>query len=117
MGTNYFVEFGVCNDCGHARKRLHIGKFSGGWEFAFRGHKDHIPILASFDDWRQLLTREPCRIVSEYGTVATVDEFLAEVTDTKGRQSHHCYIRSRGLITPDDWKDPEGWSFTGCDFS
>ena len=65
MGTNYYVEQEKCPCCGHAKKRLHLGKMSGGWVFALQVLPEEG--LNSLADWDKQLAANLNIVVDEYG--------------------------------------------------
>jgi len=49
MGINYFWHRDVCPHCDRPAEIRHIGKKSGGWQFAFRGYYEPF-LLMSWQD-------------------------------------------------------------------
>ena len=120
MGTNYYAVLNKCASC-KRHEQLHIGKRSGGWMFSFRGHTDSQPVLRSSEDWRLFLQDKT--VMNEYGEELSPAEFWQIVTATKDSWAgkpplnHFDYCNQRGYPTLDQWKDPEGWSFSETEFS
>lgn len=73
MSTNYYAVRTEHNAASPDDESLHIGKQSGGWDFLFQAH----PVLGITDceSWREHLAGPGVRIVDEYGTGHTLDEF------------------------------------------
>jgi hypothetical protein len=81
VGTNYYVRTNECdNACEHCEgELLHLGKFSAGWAFSFRGEPE----------WFEDINKNPfslwyCRVKkgaveTEHGTPIRTDDFLADV--------------------------------------
>ena len=67
MGLNYYVELEKCPCCGHAKRRLHLGKMSSGWVFAL--HVIPEEGLGSLYDWDQFLVQTRAAIIDEGGRV------------------------------------------------
>ena len=51
MGTNYYIEFDVCEKCGRAKDSYHIGKSSAGWCFSL--HVDSYAGVMNLGDMRE----------------------------------------------------------------
>jgi hypothetical protein len=120
MGTNYYQRTDIC-DCCNRYKERHIGKNSHGWTFNFRGYKhvEDVPKIASFEDWKRELIAEG-EIFDEYGRKLTFDEFVELVESKKTAPNSHfdyCEKQSYDKVYMDYWKDDEGFSFTGGEFS
>jgi len=79
MGTNYYWIKDQCPTCGH-RERLHIGKSSCGWKFAFHG----TPETRMYQDWVEKLNSGGT-IKNEYGKKVSVGDFL-EMVELKQRE-------------------------------
>jgi hypothetical protein len=121
VGTNYYQRTNICECCGRYEER-HIGKKSAGWEFSFQGYNEDIEIY-SWEDWKKVL-KEKGKIFNEYGEEISYEEFVKLVEDSKGGEyngrlntNHYDYCEKDGCITNNDWKDPEGHSFSLSDFS
>lgn len=86
MGTNYYVE--APNTPWGETQRLHVGKSSAGWVFAFQVHNLDEVQLRTTEDWRKFLDgmveHGPCRLLDEYGHEHTVEEFWEWVEKKKG---------------------------------
>lgn len=123
MSTNFYHRFNECECCGRYDER-HIGKRSGGWEFSFRAYTDEEgkPFAVSWQNWKAILKKG--RIFDEYGKEVTYDEFVADVEESKGKTNHYDYVkgapqyREYGMdFLRGEFKDSEGWSFSGEAFS
>lgn len=79
MGTNYYMMFGRCECCGRAESEMHIGKSSGGWNFALNTHPENG--LKTLADWQAVWALHP--IKDEYGQVITPEEMLRTVAERK----------------------------------
>jgi len=122
MGTNYYQRTDICDTCNRYKEK-HIGKNSHGWQFAFRGYKNHedMPKITSFEDWKRELKADG-KIFNEYGEIFTFDEFVALVESKKTAPNNnydYCegHANKHGYDMKDAWKDDEGFSFTGTEFS
>lgn len=142
MSTNYYWRFDECNCCERYNK-LHIGKYSNGWEFMFQGYRPDSfgkgKELVSWQDWKNALKKDGI-IVDEYGTRITLSEFIemvevhakpgAHQSDGKGGSrvlmNHLDYILSEPLYKDswphmrdpkENWKDAQGYSFGISNFS
>lgn len=128
MGTNYYQRTDIC-DCCNRYKEVHIGKSSAGWEFSFQGYigEENNPKIMSFEDWKRELQADG-KIFTEYGEEVSFEDFVKLVEDKKEGQwrekpnlNHYDYCLSkskeRGYTMTNDWKDEDGHSFTGCEFS
>lgn len=83
MGTNFYLERGVCPHCNQARGEWHIGKSSAGWAFSLHIMPEHgINDLA---DWVQAWSQPDTRIKDEYGTELTPHEMMCCIT-LRGRE-------------------------------
>ena len=122
MGTNYYQRTDICESCQRFKER-HIGKNSMGWQFSFRGYKSYedVPKITSFEDWKRELQADG-KIFNEYGEEFTFDKFVELVESKKtAPNNHYDYCKreesNRGYSMDNDWKDDEGISFTGGEFS
>ena len=79
MGTNYYHEIGVCEHCGHAEHRRHIGKSSFGWCFSLHVEPDDHAFPHSWDEWQEEFISG--RIVDEYGEEVDTEDFYSVVTE------------------------------------
>jgi len=119
MGTNYNAIYDKCGRCGRS-EQIHIGKLSGGWEFMFRAHCE--PQLESVADRRRWLKESGAEVRSEYGDSLSGDDFWALIERSRGKKNHVDFMENEyphrdRPISRDDYKDPEGWSFSRNDFS
>jgi len=125
---NYYHRTDICACCGRYKEN-HIGKSAAGWEFSFQGYspEENIPAIMSFEDWKRELQADG-KIFNEYGEESTFEEFVELVEKKKNgtfndrpNKNHfdHCseHAVSRGYNMDNDWKDPEGHSFTTAEFS
>lgn len=81
MSTNYFLNQKPCEHCGRSDDRIHIGKSSGGWVFAWRGYHpgEEVPPLSSPSQWEDYLKAQLANggaIVDEYGTRWGLEQLL-----------------------------------------
>lgn len=124
MGTNFYHEVELCDKC-HNADRIHIGKSSGGWTFSFQATET----IRSYADWLKVLDGGG-RIVDEYGSEYTLDEFKKLVEAKRlpladGPPLNHAreFTMSPlqklygGYRDGRDFLDPEGNSFSEGDFS
>lgn len=120
MGTNYYwrADSTPCPTCGHDPEgsEIHIGKSSAGWEFSFHGTDE----IRSWVQWQEKIASGGA-IIDEYGREIDLPTFRRTVEE----RSH-----PGGLLNPFDycavhhpeynrneWKDPEGYSFSPGEFS
>ena len=125
MSTNYYHRTDICESC-KRYKEQHIGKSSAGWEFSFQGYnaEEHRPAIMSFEDWKRELQADG-KIFDEYGTEISVDDFIKLVEDKKGgtyndkpNLNHYEYLSKQTVYDmSEEWKDPDGHSFTSSEFS
>jgi len=101
MGTNYYHETGVCEHCGHAKQRRHIGKSSFGWCFSLHVEPDDPTFPHSWDDWMRDL-KAFGRIVDEGGTTLTTRE-LADVVTNRGINGRYCHKDAIDQDPSDAW--------------
>lgn len=124
MGTNFYHEVELCDKC-HNTDRMHIGKSSAGWTFSFQA----LEGIRSYADWLKVLDGGG-RIVDEYGSVYSLEEFKKLVaakrlplSDGPPRNHAEEFSMSRmhkqygGYPDGRDFLDPEGHSFSVGDFS
>jgi len=122
MGTNYYHRTDICECCSRYKEK-HIGKNSFGWQFSFQGfmgYEDN-PKIISFKDWKRELKADG-KIFDEYGRELSFEKFVELVELKKTAPNNHydyCIgeASSRGYSMDNDWKDDEGYSFSGHDFS
>jgi hypothetical protein len=114
MSTNYYAKV---RDAPALEPR-HIGKFSGGWEFLWRAHKDLQ--LESTEQWK-FLDHPWVVIEDEHGTVVPLGAFwqLANTISGCDRDPHG---GSSGVVSIDDhfrqrqWRDSAGRPFADYEF-
>lgn len=89
MSTNYTASRITCEWCQNEH-HLFIGVSSVGWPFLFRVHRnlDHPDTgeffdLASYDDWKEYLTRSDVTIEDGYGEGISAED-LFTLIDSKG---------------------------------
>lgn len=141
MGTNYYWCINYCTHCQRSEKH-HIGKRSGGWQFAFQAYPDGVhdddwkpitPPIMSWSDWKKVVVRQPedqkdplykvpwGHIEDEYGSVIPPDEFEEIVEKSAGEKNHVDYLLSSyhksSYNSKLDFKDSEGWTMSTVDFS
>lgn len=79
MGTNYYLQHGVCECCKKPARERHIGKSSGGWCFSLHVYpEDNINTL---DDWKKLLAEKDAKIINEYGDLISYEDMIDEITN------------------------------------
>lgn len=124
MGTNYYQRTDICECCGRYKQK-HIGKSSAGWQFSFKGYVGYedVPKIQSFEDWKRELQADG-QIFTEYGEEVSYEDFVKLVKDKKTgkwgdkpNMNHYNHCKAAGYNTAQDWKDEQGHSFTGCEFS
>jgi hypothetical protein len=81
MGTNYYLDRGVCDKCGRgdAGEKLHIGKSSAGWCFSL--HVIPEQNINTLEDWKREFATGRIRIRDEYDKDVSVEEMLTEIED------------------------------------
>lgn len=124
MGTNYYAEWNVGGN----------GNGNGPIEFVIPASILHLHIcksLSSFQGqmfnswsaWRNFLLNQRGQITirDEYGVVHEVDQFISDVEaipdDMRRRQ--YQWVADHGRVDrtdPDDWADPQGYSFHRGEF-
>ncbi len=77
MSTNYEVIVGD--------ETIHLGKSSGGWPFAFRGHPERG--VVDYESWRALAASG--QIFTESGTEITLAELEDAVARSRSNRMHH----------------------------
>lgn len=139
MGTNYYLHKSPCKCCGMSKNIRHVGKQSGGWQFHFQGYRYENPIL-SFDDWMNEMTSDDV-LKDEYERDIPYEEFWMMVATSLNDMSPYNinmyepqtdkekdyilreyakgprYFDSKEYCLRHQWKDENGWTFTGEDFS
>lgn len=126
MGTNFYHRYNICSECERYDER-HIGKRSMGWQFSFKAWATYDkdgesqPLIASWEDWKNVLTGVKGKIFDEYGHEIEVSEFIEMVEKTRGGKNHYDYLRDSSqygaAYLTDMWKDAEGWDFSSMGFS
>lgn len=81
MSTNYYAR--TADTVGEG---VHIGKYSGGWDFLFRAHPEAS--LVDCEAWHSYLSRPSVRIVDEYGVDRDLTEFWVMATRKGERRTH-----------------------------
>lgn len=76
MGTNYFVTYNECGECGRYDK-YHIGKNSAGWTFSL--HVDPEKNINNFNDIKSLMKKG--KIYDEYGMETPYEEMISIITE------------------------------------
>ena len=74
MGTNYYIRYDKCIECGERKEDYHIGKSSAGWCFSLhvepeKGINDLNNVMCICED-TSLLKR---RIIDEYDDVISLE--------------------------------------------
>jgi hypothetical protein len=127
MGTNYYWHDKPCEHCGRYEE-IHVGKSGGHWR-GYRhklmddahpewGYEQRSPFgfpVLSIDDWAKVFAERPGRLFDEYGIEYTDPSlWLSEFLPPKGelRDQLDRYFRDG-----DNWYDPEGFHFSGYEFS
>lgn len=128
VGTNYYLHQIPCPSCQRS-DRIHIGKWSGGWSFGFRGYR-HDPdewLLSPFGravlsraDWVQAIDGYDGHVLDEYGR--QVDDPIAWLTAFVAPDARQCRWEDSNMgpyWRPDEreWRDAEGFRFYDGDFS
>lgn len=90
MGTNFYLQYGACVECGRPRQ-LHIGKSSFGWCFGL--HIDPMEGIYGLEDWEALFQQSRYTIVDEYGKHIEPGDMLEIITKRSDR-----YARPEGLF-------------------
>lgn len=133
MSTNYYAHINICPHCNRPEFILHIGKYSGGWSFTFRGYEEHIKEydgckfseIKSEKDWRKLLSKEKTVILDEYDNRIEKGDFWALVEEAKTSEYNHAkmILESHPMMGNNseeykerNWIDEEGNSFTDIEF-
>lgn len=90
MGTNYYVENPLCPHCGRGDKPLHLGKSSGGWNFAL--HVIPEKGLNDLADWVNYFSAENRLIKNEYGATVSAKDMLLTIIERKGNISAETFV-------------------------
>lgn len=88
MSTNYYwhEKSNPCDKCGHDEaKILHIGKSSIGWVFML--HVDSEEGLHTIQDWFDRWKEFGSRILSEYGTLTSIEKMTNIILDRENISS------------------------------
>lgn len=141
MGTNFYWHDQACGSCGRFEV-IHVGKRSAGWSFGFRGYRHElmdpahpdwgydyqspfgVPVR-SRDDWRQVLTGRPGRLVDEYreqvdDPIAWLNELAAPTAEQQRKEESPEWQGTFGRplgSDPREWRDTEGFRFYDGEFS
>jgi hypothetical protein len=109
MGTTWHAKYpGQPDD----EPGLHIGKFSGGWEFLFRAHTELG--LTSSTAWRRFLDHPWVTIVAETGVEVTASEFWEDVARRSGHRQHE--EDAQAQLGDRMWRDSAGHVFFNVEF-
>lgn len=84
------------------RKRLHIGKSSGGWCFSL--HVIPEQKLNDLDDWKQLFASPVFEIIDEYNDIISTEEMISIITERKRGDGTQTFS---DLFRPDIYKTSE----------
>ena len=127
MGTNYYLEFNVCEHCGKPEEVKHLGKSSMGWTFSFQGFRNEYeqPDIICEADWRKTIGEALTaggRIVDEYGDIIKEEDFWKLVeSKRKEERNHTTYCRAEPRHQDHGWNtcwlDELGNSFSEGEFS
>lgn len=110
MSTNYYFDIDTnCKYC--KKKRLHIGKRSGGWKPVFHHTEYYSSVNEIIDFYRSC--PDVIDIINEYGDILTLDELRSQLIDWNRDNSE---AAEQELIR-DDYKDDEGYLFIKSEFS
>jgi hypothetical protein len=99
MGTNYYIQRGVCPHCDKPEFEFHIGKSSMGWAFTMHVYPDGDPSWKetqgndppkTWEEWKAELAKEGTRIVDEYRRALPLEEFRSIVEDRA--EGWHCQL-------------------------
>ena len=83
MGTNYYLQNGICQCCHKPDSTRHIGKSSGGWCFSLHVYPEEG--INNLDDWKKLFAKPNIAILNEYDEEVSVEEMLTIITKRKWR--------------------------------
>ncbi len=101
MGTNYYLQHGVCECCKKPESTRHIGKSSGGWCFSLHVYQEEG--INTLDDWKKLWETEKNKIVNEYDEVVSVEDMLDTIINRQGRPMEDKHLTMMGLY--ESWQD------------
>lgn len=102
MGRNFYIREYECGKCGRYEE-VHLGKSSGGWEFAFQYNGGRY--YKNIEELREWLKDK--QILDESGCEIPYKEFWSLVESKKGGLSH----------TKEYPKDTTSFSIDGYDFT
>lgn len=77
MGTNYYLDIGVCPHCKQPSEKLHLGKSSAGWVFMLHVYPEKN--LNDLEDIVKHIEDSGGLITDEYGRPYTIGMWLLEV--------------------------------------
>lgn len=113
MGCNYYLVTDPCPDCHRGEDKIHLGKFSMGWAFSFRGyHAGELPdgqVIENFEDWEKFIWKNG-EVQDEYGDREVTQLFIDRVKDRTGlHHAEQCDFGHSSMVG--------GRSFTFSEFS
>ena len=97
MSTNYYwhEKPAPCEKCGHDKaKVLHIGTSSLNWVFML--HVDPEESLHTIEDWFERWKELGSKIVSEYGTLTSIEKMKDIILDRENTSSRWNPIEMAG---------------------
>lgn len=118
MGTNYYAR--TTDDVAEGHEGLHIGKYSGGWDFLFQAHPDLG--LNDCESWFKHLSQPGVEIYAESGYTIPLDEFWTKATarpaDVGGRHHMRSHADAWGWRRDpsNQWTDSHGHPFAAYEF-
>ena len=99
-------------------KSIHIGKFSGGWEFCFRVNDEYYS--KSFDDVYRFIGNAiqsgEWKFINEYGENIELDDFIQKVNKTKGGLNFKSNPSKYHFTEDYDTMSPDGSWWCSVDF-
>jgi len=109
VGTNYYAMIDVCEKCGRAGERIHIGKSSAGWTFSFHATEK----IKSYADWLAFLSKKDIIIYDEYGEKISLEMFKKIIETKRSEPNNHAkeYPESGSYL------DKDGNSMSPYEFS
>lgn len=128
MGTNYYVRSRICECCGRYDED-HICKSLSTFEAKRRWDDDACETViecGSWAEWRTFLRSNVVEVWDEYGNQHDVEDFIRDVEymppESRGRQhqfmlADYAHEVSDGPANGMSWLDPDGYSFSGREFS
>jgi hypothetical protein len=107
MGTNFYMQLHESTDAS-----VHLGKYSAGWEFTFRGDKTNgVVDLRSWYARVEKLSQEGYVLWNDNGsTISTPVELLRLIKEKKGAKKSEPKSNN-------EWLDPSGNYFLDEEFS